>query len=203
MSITLPFSEACQRNQSVILDVLEPYFSQINHVLEIGSGTAQHAIHFAQACPDLQWQTSDQEHYHEGIHAQLNNAGVANTILPLTLNVNQTTWVPNQEVYDGVYTANTFHIMTWDDVQAFFKGLPSVSKSNSYLFVYGPFKYAGQFTSESNAVFDQSLRSRGVGSAIRDFEAVDDLARAAGFTLQKDTPMPANNQCIVWQRVSD
>ncbi len=200
MSLTIPFSEACQRNQSVILDVLQPYFSQIDSVLEIGSGTAQHAVHFAKANPHLTWQTSDQTHYLEGINAQLSNAAVANIISPIELNVNQTVWVSGSTSYSGVYTANTFHIMTWQDIQAFFNGLASVTHTNSYLFVYGPFKYTGVFTSESNQAFDQVLRARDCGSAIRDFEAVNELAQSAGFHLVSDTLMPANNQCIVWQR---
>jgi len=200
MTLTLPFSEACQRNQSIILDVLEPYFSNIDSVLEIGSGTGQHAVYFSKAKPHLSWQTSDQTNYLEGLNAQLQNANVANIKYPFELNVNQSPWVKEGRRYSGIYTANTFHIMAWSDVQAFFNGLPSVSKDNAYLFVYGPFKYNGAFTSESNSKFDETLRARECGSAIRDFEAVNELAQAAGFDLLSDTPMPANNQCIVWQR---
>lgn len=199
MSLTLPFSEACQRNQSLILDVLEWYFTRIDSVLEIGSGTGQHAVHFAQANPHISWQTSDQAHYLEGINAQLQNADVANIKRPFEINVNQSPWVKEGARYSGIYTANTFHIMTWSDVQAFFNGLQSVSKKDTYLFVYGPFKYHGAFTSESNHNFDNTLRARECGSAIRDFEAVNELAQAVGFDLISDTPMPANNQCIVWQ----
>ena len=89
--------------------------------------------------------------------------------------------------------------MAWAQVQAFFVGLPQVTSNGSYLMVYGPFKYKGKFTSASNESFDQDLRSRGVGSAIRDFEEVNQLAKEVGFKLINDITMPANNQCLVWQ----
>jgi len=176
-------------------------------LLEIGSGTGQHSIYFSQALPKLQWQTSDQFEYLGGIRAALNNAKAnagefTNLLAPLELNVNQDVWVDNDACYDAVYTANTFHIMNQMDVEAFFSGLPAVTKAGSYLVVYGPFKYKGNFTSESNAHFDHTLRSRGVGSAIRDFERVNELATAQRFKLIDDHSMPANNQCLIWQRTA-
>ena len=198
--LSLPFSQACERNKDIIFDTIKGYLDAATEVLEIGSGTAQHALHFAQNCPHLSWQTSDQSFYLEGIRAQLSNNNIVNILAPLELDVNQAVWVSDSTVYDLVYTANTLHIMRWDDVQAFFAGLRQVTKSGSLLVVYGPFKYAGEFTSNSNAGFDQSLRANGQGSAIRDFEAVNQLAVANGFRLQMDVSMPANNQCLVWQQ---
>ena len=200
--IDIPFSEACERNKNVILDVLSPYLSKVDTVLEVGTGTAQHAVYFAPKHPQLTWQTSDQDHYLEGINAQLAHAKVVNVLTPFELNVNQSPWVPDHARYDAVYTANTFHIMTWLDVQAFFAGLSKVTKEGSYLFVYGPFKYKECFTSESNQVFDNTLRSRGCGSAIRDFEKVNELAQQSGFQLLEDHAMPANNQCLIWQSIA-
>lgn len=210
MSITIPFSEACERNKDVILDTIKPHLIDVKNVLEVGSGTAQHALYFSQALRNVQWQTSDQSEYLEGIRAALENArsihsqiedeSIDNVLAPLELNVNQSEWVESGRRFDAVYTANTFHIMTEADVKQFFAGLVSVTQLDSYLIVYGPFKYAGEFTSGSNANFDESLRSRGVGSAIRDFELVDDLAKSKDFELVKDYSMPANNQCLVWQR---
>jgi len=199
MSLIIPYSEACQRNKDAILDVARPYFEKISSVLEIGSGTGQHAVYFAQNCPNLIWQTSDQSQHLQGIEAQLSNAGVENVLPPFALDVKQKLWSPSASKYDCIFTANTFHIMAWAEVQAFFKGLSQLTQKGSYLVVYGPFKYAGKFTSASNQQFDQSLRARAGASAIRDFEEVNKLAAEANFGLLSDTPMPANNQCIVWQ----
>jgi len=207
MSIIIPFSEACERNKDVILETIKPHLEKVATLLEVGSGTAQHAIHFSQAFSSLQWQTSDQHEYLEGIHAALDNAKstghvLDNVLYPLELDVNQAIWVKNGQCFEAVYTANTFHIMSHEDVEQFFAGLGAVTRVGAYLIVYGPFKYKAKFTSESNANFDASLRSRGVGSAIRDFEDVNKLAHAQGFDLLKDYSMPANNQCLVWQRAT-
>ena len=200
MGDTIPFSAACERNKDVILEVLAPYFSQIKSVLEIGSGTAQHAIHFAKAHPTLLWQTSDQVHYLDGIECQLKYANLNNVFRPLMIDVNQTQWAPVGTSYQAVYTANTFHIMAQSDVEAFFKGLNGVVDENAFLFIYGPFKYNGEFTSLSNHEFDLSLRSRGCGSAIRDFEFIRQCAKQIGFTLLADHKMPANNQLLIFQK---
>lgn len=200
MDVTIPFSEACERNKDIILEVLNPYLETIDSVLEIGSGTTQHAIHFAKTHKSLQWQCADQGMYLDGIRAQLSTAKLANVKQPLEIDVNQLSWVPSGQRYPAVYTANTFHIMTQSDVERFFIGLPKVVTQEALLMVYGPFKYAGKFTSASNADFDASLRSRGVGSAIRDFELVNQLASDVGFSLLEDHLMPANNQCLIWQR---
>ena len=198
--VELPFSPACERNKDVILDTIKAHLDTATNVLEVGSGTAQHALHFAQNCPHLVWQTSDQSFYLDGIRAQLGNSNIVNILPPLELDVNQSNWVSDAAVYDIVYTANTLHIMRWSDVQAFFTGLGQVTKSGSLLIIYGPFKYAGEFTSNSNAGFDQNLRAGGQGSAIRDFEAVKQLAIENGFSLLMDVSMPANNQCLIWQQ---
>ena len=200
MSLVIPYSAACERNKDVILEVIQPYLNQAKTVLEIGTGTAQHAIYFAQHAPHLRWQTSDQNEYLEGINAQLQNANIGNVQRPYELDVNQTQWLQSQQRFDLIYTANTFHIMRWSDVCAFFDGLNNVVNENSVLIVYGPFKYNDEFTSASNQVFDQTLRSRECGSAIRDFEAVDELAKKQGFELIENHSMPANNQCLIWRR---
>ena len=199
MSLVIPFSEACERNKDIILETISPFLQRVSTVLEIGSGTAQHAVYFARNTPRLRWQTSDQAQYLEGIRAQLQNAEVANVLAPLQLDVRQTVWCESPQKFDLIYSANTLHIMSWDEVCSLFAGVATVSQPLTYLVFYGPFKYRGEFTSESNNQFDQILRARGVGSAIRDFEAVNQLAQEAGFTLLLDQAMPANNQCIIWQ----
>ena len=196
----IPYSEACERNKAPILEVLSQYFDRAESVLEVGSGTAQHAIYFAAAKPHLRWQTSDQQSYIEGIEAKLALANLSNVVSPILLDVNQDVWAENRTLYDLVYTANTLHIMSETDVEAFFAGLNQVMGDQASLVVYGPFKYAGGFTSESNQAFDLSLRSRGVGSGIRDFEWVNRLAEQQGLGLVEDHKMPANNQCLIWSR---
>ena len=202
MSLTIPFSAACERNKDSILQTIDPILNGASSVLEIGSGTGQHAIYFAGHHPHLLWQTSDQAEYIQGLNAQLENVNCTNALAPFELNVNQPTWCLKPKVFDVIYTANTMHIMTWSDVEAFFAGLHQVAKKDTALIIYGPFKYNGKFTSQSNRVFDQTLRDRGVGSGIRDFEAVDQLAGTAGFSLVEDHKMPANNQCLVWSNQS-
>jgi len=128
-SLTIPFSPACERNKDVILEVISTYLKKADSVLEIGSGTAQHAVHFAKNFPRVTWQTSDQQQYLAGIDAQLvsaksSNVSLQNLLAPVVLNVNQSSWIATANTYDIIYTANTLHIMTWSDVQAFFKNLP-------------------------------------------------------------------------------
>lgn len=200
MTDILPFSAACERNKDVILDTLASYFPHLDSILEIGSGTAQHATHFAKAYPNLLWQTSDQQEYIDGILSQLKYAGLDNVLKPLVIDVNQKVWSPEGVLYSAVYSANTLHIMTEGDVVAFFDGLVHVTKNDASLFVYGPFKYEGKFTSESNYEFDQALRARGCGSAIRDIEFVESCAKKSGFVLRQDHKMPANNQLLIFQK---
>ena len=197
-SIEIPYSEACERNKDPILRVMSDLLDKVESVLEIGSGTAQHAVYFASEKPHLIWQTSDQSDYLNGIEAQLSVAGVANVLPPIQLDVNQSSWDAQGRKFDLVYTANTFHIMRQEDVEAFFRGLKQVASNESVLVIYGPLKINGQFTSESNLAFDQRLRARGVGSAIRDLEWVENLARDAGFRLEHNHYMPANNQCLIF-----
>lgn len=200
-SITLPFSAACERNKDPILAALGGYFKELSSVLEIGTGTAQHALYFAQQHPHISWQTSDRAEYLDGILAQLQQAPLDNVLPPLRLDVQQQNWVGGAR-FDAVYTANTLHIMNSQQVEAFFSGLPEVLNQQAWLFIYGPFKYQQKLTSQSNRDFDQSLRQRGVGSAIRDFEWIEELATKAGLRLLEDVAMPANNQCLIWQRVT-
>ncbi len=203
MKASIPFSEACERNKSAIFSVIEAHLDQAQTVLEIGSGTAQHAVYFSQQKPHVVWQTSDRAEYLAGIHAQLAFASVANVKAPVLLDVNQAEWFQTPREFDLVYTANTFHIMSEGDIRAFFAGLVNVlARSGGTLIVYGPFKYQKKFTSDSNAVFDQSLRARGVGSAIRDIEWIQQLALEQNLALHEDHSMPANNQCLVFKPVT-
>lgn len=195
--IDKPYSESCEQNREPILAVLRVAFADRHRVLEIGSGTGQHAVYFAPELPHLVWQTADVRAHHPGIHAWLNEAALPNVLPPLELDVNSL-WPSGS--YDAVFSANTLHIMGWPEVERFFAGVGALLEPGGVLVVYGPFNYNGQFTSESNARFDAWLKTRDPASGVRDFEAVDALARAQGLVLQHDIAMPANNRSLVWQR---
>ena len=192
-----PYAPACDRNRDPILAVLQAHFSDRKHVLEIGSGTGQHAVHFAAAMRELIWQTSDRAENLPGIRAWLDEAKLPNTPPPIELDVAQG-WP--QGNYDAIFSANTLHIMSWPEVEALFAALPTMMSEDAKLAIYGPFNYGGEFTSASNAAFDESLKSRAPHMGIRDIEAVDRLARAAGFAMIDDVAMPANNRTLIWQR---
>ena len=198
--IDKPFSESCVQNRDPILAVLRKCFADRRHVLEIGSGTGQHAVYFAPELPHLVWQTADVPQHHAGIQAWLDDAALPNVLPPLTLDANDTAWHGGR--YDAVFSANTLHIMSWPEVALFFAGVGEVLEPGGVLAVYGPFNYKGAFTSESNARFDAWLKARDPASGVRDFEAVDALARARGLVLQQDLAMPANNRMLVWRRMA-
>ncbi len=240
-----PVSPSCERNREPILAVLRKHFADRHHVLEIGSGTGQHAVFFAQAMPWLTWQCSDVADNLPGIGQWLDEAGLPNTPGPIQLDVARGPW-PAQR-FDAVFSANSLHIMSWMEVEAFFYGvdrmlervsvdarpssalrapsprargegpvtpnlrargadpLPAAEQGEGcaaapMLVVYGPFNYDGAYTSDSNRAFDGWLRARDPCSGIRDFEAVDALARSIGLQLVDDVAMPAHNRCIVWRR---
>ena len=196
--IDKPFSPASERNREPILEVLRHTFAGVHSVLEIGSGTGQHAVHFAAALPHLVWQASDRASYLPGIRQWFDEAALPNTPAPLALNVNDA-W-PDIQV-DAIFTANTLHIMAWSEVQQFFDMLTKVLRNGGLLTIYGPFNRAGRFTSEGNARFDAELKRANPQRGIRDIEAVDRLARCIGMSLIDDLAMPANNRCVTWQRV--
>ena len=192
-----PYSPACARNQDAILDVLRVRLADSTRVLEVGSGTGQHAVHFARALPHLTWQTSDVPAHLAGVRLWLDEAALPNTPPPLVFDVNG---APPEGRFDAVFSANTLHIMGWDEVQRFFALLPPLMTEHARLIVYGPFNYRGEFTSPSNAAFDATLRAADPRRGIRDIERVDALARDAGLQLLHDQAMPANNRCLCWER---
>ncbi len=192
-----PVAPSCDRNRDPILDVLREHLAGRRDVLEIGSGTGQHAVYFAAAMPWLCWHSSDRAENLPGIRLWLDDAGLPNTPPPVELDV-AGTWPV--DTFDAVFTANTLHIMAWEEVQRFFAQLPTVTRPEATLVVYGPFNERGQFTSESNAQFDVWLKQRGAHMGIRDAADVDALAAGAGFRLTHDLPMPANNRCRIWRR---
>ena len=197
----LPFSDACERNKGPILEVLRKWLCQTTGlVLEIGSGTGQHATHFARQLPQLIWQPTDQSEHLAGLTTRVGVEGPCNLLAPLELDVTQQAWPCDTDSLDAVFSANTLHILSWPQVQALFRGVGRCLRPDGLLIVYGPFRYGGQYTSHSNHAFDDVLRSRDPASGIRDFEAVDALATAQGLSLCDDVGMPANNQTLVWRK---
>ncbi len=192
-----PWSEACERNRDPILSVLREAFASVNRVLEIGSGTGQHAVYFAAAMPHLVWQTSDLPASHNGIRQWIAEAGLPNVLPPVALDVDDAKWPEGD--FDAVFTANTLHIMSWDSVRRLLAGVALLLPAGAPLCVYGPFNYGGRYTSESNAAFDRMLRERNPESAIRDAESVCALASENGLTPEADHAMPANNRLLIFR----
>lgn len=196
--MTYSTSEACERNKGPILRILADAFARSRVVLEIGSGTGQHAVHFATHLPHLTWQPSDREEYLDGLRERIAREGPPNLRPAIELDVRLLPW--RLEPVDAVFSANTLHIMGWNAVEDFFRGVGSVLSTPGVLCIYGPFRYRGAYTSESNAQFDQYLRARDPDSGLRDFEDVNRLALARGLRLLHDHAMPANNQLLVWHK---
>jgi SAM-dependent methyltransferase len=194
----LPFSEACERNKGPILEVLRIAFVDRTHVLEIGSGTGQHAVHFARHLPHLVWQPTEQLGYLQDLAARVRLEGSINLRPPTVLDVYQAVW-PARSV-DAVFTANTLHIMAWTAVSALYRGVGEVLAPGGVLCVYGPFRYSGGYTSDSNREFDRMLQDRDPLSGIRDIEAVCALAHSYGLSLAADHDLPANNRLLVFHK---
>jgi cyclopropane fatty-acyl-phospholipid synthase-like methyltransferase len=194
-----PYSQACENNKQYILDRLRPLFSPGSRVLEVGSLTAQHVCFFAGQLPEVHWQPSDLPENLPTVLAGLADCTLPNVSAPLALDVSRLPW-PLMQV-DGIFSANTLHIMASAHVERFFRGVAQVLRSGGKLCIYGPFKYGGEFTTPSNAHFDQWLKARNPLSGVRDFEQVQNWAQAAGLQLLADYPMPANNQLLLWERL--
>jgi SAM-dependent methyltransferase len=213
MTTSKPYSPSCDRNKDPILAVLREHFADRRRVLEIGSGTGQHAVHFAAAMPWLTWQCTDAEESLDGIRMWLEDARLPNMPEPFALQA-RTQPTPGFTPplaqrhdamhydlmrYDAVFSANTLHIMGWPEVQALFASLPAVLADDAVVAIYGPFNRDGNFSSDSNRDFDGWLKARDARSGIRDFEAVNALAEAIGLLLIADIAMPANNRMLLWR----
>ncbi len=195
-----PYSQACENNKAFILRVIENFFNPGEQILEIGSNTGQHVIFFAEQLNQTWWLPSDTEESMDTLLAGLEDVQLTNLGEPLVLNVQQAMW-PVTSI-DGIFSANCLHIMSFEAVQNFFSGAGKALKAGGKLCIYGPFKYDGEYTSLSNAKFDEWLKQRDSNSGIRDFEAVNLLARHAGLELIEDNLLPANNQLLVWEKSS-
>jgi len=191
------YSAACDQNKDPILKVIKPLLLNTKSLLEVGSGTGQHCVYFAKELPYLTWQASDQAMYLPSVSAWIEDAGLANTPKALELNVDSD-WPDDK--YQAIYSANTVHIMSWEMVLNFFKGVGQALEKDGVFILYGPFNYFGQYTSQSNANFDLWLKGNNPLSAIRDFEQLDELAKLHNLILTDDIEMPANNKILAWKK---
>ena len=194
-TVEMPFSPSCERNQEVILAVLKSIIKPADkHLLEIGSGTGQHSVFMAPHFPQVQWQTSDLIDNHSGINMRLADAKNNNILVPIVYESGNSDF-PDIDV-DVVFTANTLHIMSWQNVKSLIAQLGENLKSGARIIIYGPFNYNGEFTSESNAQFDEWLKEQEQHRGIRDFETVVKTMENAGMILVEDFEMPANNRIL-------
>lgn len=192
------FSAAAIRNSEPILGVLRTELADCRSVFEIGSGTAQHAIYFATAMPELEWQTSDLAEYHDLIRARLHEAGLPNVQPPLLIDLESP---PDLDAsFDAVYSCNTMHIMSMEAVRNLLPFVARMLRRGGTFCYYGAFRRSGGYTTESNAAFDRSLRDRDPRMGLRDLEEIDRLAAVAGLEREHLYAMPANNLLVTWIR---
>ncbi|HUO82234.1 MAG TPA: DUF938 domain-containing protein [Gammaproteobacteria bacterium] len=193
-----PLSEAAERNKAPILAVLRRAFAGAATVLEIGSGTGQHAVHFAAALPGLVWQPSEMPGRVDGMRGRIEEAGLPNLAPPLELDVRDRPW-PVAAV-DAVFSANTAHIMAWPEVERMLEGIGEVLTDGGVFCLYGPFRSGGDFDTESNRRFDALLKSEQPDMGLRDREALVETAGAHGLVLIAEHPMAANNRLLEWRK---
>ena len=197
--IDAPIAPAGLRNSKPILAVLRHELADCTSLLEIGSGTGQHAVEFAAYLPNLTWQTSDLDDAHEGILAHIENAGLTNVMPPVLLDVRSANL--SDASYDAVFTSNTAHIMSFEAVKDMLRLVATSLRRDGVFACYGPFKQGGHFSTESNAKFDQWLRQRDPESGIRNLEDLDTLATDGGMQRRRVYAMPANNLLVIWQKL--
>jgi SAM-dependent methyltransferase len=194
----MPFSEACERNKGPILEVLRSVFADRSHVLEIGSGTGQHAVHFAAHLEHVTWHPTERLSALPELTARIQAEGGRNLRQPMVLDVRQSVW-PLRSA-DAVFTANTLHILSWPEVTAMFHGIGGTLSSGGVVCVYGPFRYAGRYTSPSNLEFDRLLQERDPDSGIREIHDLTALASGFGLRLDADHDLPAHNRLLVFMK---
>lgn len=194
-----PFSQACENNKRPILESIRNTFTSPGTILEIGTGTGQHAVHFAAALPHVVWQPSDRPGATDHCRGWIKDAALANVRPPLELNVASEKW-PLDRI-DGAYSANTAHIMAWEEVEAMFAGLAKRMNTGMPFCLYGPFRFGGKHTSDSNRQFHQHLRAQAPHMGIRDMDDLLKVAERVGFRLESDQQLPANNRLLVWRKL--
>ena len=196
----MSFSAAADRNKEPILNVLKDYITNSGRLLEIGSGTGQHAVHMATNFPQIEWVASDQPIYHDDLKACFKQAKLPNLHGPEKLTIGEDDF-PGKKPFNYAYSANTLHIMSWKECKTLFKLLGKRLREGSLVFFYGPFNYEGDFTSDSNRSFDQMLKARDPKSGIRNYEDVLSAMNKAGFKILNDVDMPANNRTLIFLKL--
>ncbi len=192
------YSKAAENNKAPIADIMGRHLPPDASVLEIGSGAGQHALYMSNTFPGITWSPSEQEVVVPILRANLALYGSSNIQSPLVLDLTDFSW--SGDSVDVVYAANVIHIVSESLGERLVQLAAEALKLSGLLMLYGPYKYNGQFTTESNATFDQWLKDRDPASGIRDFEAVIATARCTGLTLTQDYTMPANNQMLIFER---
>jgi len=191
-------SPSCDRNKEPILAVLREILTAPGLVLEIGSGSGQHAVHFARGLPHVEWQPTDLADNLPGISAWRDESGLANLRAPLALDLDSDRWPV--DAAQAVVCINTIHIVPWSAVERLFAGAGRLLSSGGVMYVYGPYRYADRPLETSNQEFDRWLKARDTASGVRLFEDVNSLAEQSGLTLAGDRAMPANNRSIWWSK---
>src|SRR6202012_2609427 len=205
---------AFHRNHQPIWEVLQRFLAgKSGDVVEVGSGTVKHVVHFARHTPQITWWPSDLNEQHlKSIDAWRAHSGLSNIRAPLRIDLSNPAWCP--EMRDGgpgsslaapgpllaVFCANVVHIAPWRVAEGLFAGAGRYLGADGRLFLYGPFKREGQHTAMSNAVFDTSLRDRDPEWGVRDIADIEKLATTAGLALTETVEMPANNLMLVFKR---
>ena len=192
------YSPAAEKNKTPILEELRDRLAPTARVLEVGSGSGQHALHFTEALPELRWQPTEHPAVMPALEANLGAAGREAILQPLALDLAADSWPTGP--FDAVYAANVMHIVSVPLGEALLRGAASVLGEGGQLLLYGPYRFDGAFTTESNAEFDQWLKARDPASGVRDFEAVAAAAEAVGLVLEDNRAMPSNNQLLCFRR---
>ena len=192
------FAEACERNRDPILAVLREVLPQSGEVLEIASGTGQHAAYFSRNLPNLVWQPSDLAHAFPSINAWREEFWAPNLYSPILIDLLGTNNVTIRA--DAIVCINVVHIVAWEGVEHLFKIAATVLEPAGILYFYGPYRYSDRILEPSNSAFDCWLKENNPVSGIRDYAAVESLANSNGFLFGGDIPMPSNNRSIWWVR---
>ncbi len=197
MNESLAFAPACERNKQPILEVLQAVLPNSGLVLEIGSGTGQHVVHFAANMPQLQWQPSEQAENLASLQQRLDLQASANVLPAIVLDV-AGDWP--ELTYQAIVSANTAHIMSWPEVIRMFDGVAGLLQPGGVFSLYGPFNENGQFTAASNQQFDQSLKDRNPLMGLRDVAELEELAHRHHMKLERQFALPANNQILLFRQ---
>lgn len=196
----LPSSLACLRNRDPILNILKKYINKKDKILEIGHGTGEHAVYFASQL-DCLWYPADQPSYNWIMEERAKLFELENLKKVISLVVGEIELKEQiKSKFSGVFSANTLHIMSEELAYKLCDEVTDLLESNGHLYFYGPFKFDGKFTSESNEQFDYSLRARGEGSGIRDFEKFEEILARNKIKLIERYDLPANNQLLIFRK---